>query len=73
MALAPLEVIPQQQVKDLGGALHVLRHHLDEPAGLRVHGGQPHHIGLVLAQALGALHIALFSLQRGDDVVFFLV
>ena len=40
---------------DIGGQ------HLDKAAGLRVHGGQPHHLGVVLAQAFGALDGVLFA------------
>ena len=68
MVLAALEVVAQEEVEDLCGALHVLGHDLDEPTGLRVHGGEPHHVRLVLAQALGALDGVLLPLQLGEDI-----
>ena len=55
MLLAACEVVAQQDVEHLRGALHVGGHHLDEAAALGVHGGQPHHLGVVLAQTFRAL------------------
>ena len=73
MVLPPLQIVAQQEVKDLGGAFHILGHHPDETAGLGVHGGQPHHVRLVLAQALGAVDLVFLPLQFLDDVVLLLV
>ena len=53
--LASGEVIAQQQVEHAGGLLHIGGQHLDEAAALRVHGGQPHHLRVVLTQTFRAL------------------
>ena len=73
MVLASLQIVTQEEIKDLRRAGGVLRHHPDQPPGLRIHGGQPHHIRLVLAKALGAVDLVLLALQLFDDVVFLLV
>ena len=73
MVLPALEVVPQQQVEHRRRLLHVLRHHPDQPPGLRVHGGQPHHVRVVLAQALGPVDLVLLPLQGFHDVVLLLV
>ncbi|CDC68065.1 uncharacterized protein BN503_01068 [Oscillibacter sp. CAG:155] len=73
MVLAALEVVAQKQIEDLRRALHILGHHPDQAAGLGVHGGQPHHIRLVFAKALGAVDLVLLALQLLDNVVFLLV
>ena len=52
---ATLQVVSQQQVKHPGRFLHVRGQHLDQAAALGVHGGQPHHLGVVLAQTFRAL------------------
>ena len=33
-----------EQVKDTGRLLGVVRQYLHQPPGLRIHGGQPHHL-----------------------------
>jgi hypothetical protein len=53
--LAALQIIAQQQIEHPGGLLHIGGGDPDEPAGFGVHGGQPHHFGLVFAQSLAAL------------------
>ena len=72
IVLAPLEVVPQQQIEYLAGFFGVLGHHPDQSPGLRVHGGLPHHFRFVFTQPLGTLDGA-FSLQFFDDVVPLLV
>ena len=47
--LAALQIIAQQQIEHPGGLLHIGGGDPDEPAGFGVHGGQPHHFGLVFA------------------------
>ena len=66
--LPPLEVVPQQQLEHLGGGLRVLGHDLDQPPRLRVHGGQPHHVRVVLAQALAPVDLVFLPLQALDDL-----
>src|SRR5699024_5817381 len=56
MLLPAREIVAQQQIEDLAGALCVLRHDPDEPARLGVHRRQPHHVRVVLAQALGTVY-----------------
>ena len=73
VALAALEVVAQEEVEDLGGALHVLGHDLDEPPGGGGHGGQGHHLRVVLAQTLGALDLILLPGKLSDFVVLLLV
>ena len=73
MVLPALEVVPQQEVEHLCRALHVLRHDPDEPPSLRIHGGEPHHVRVVFAQALGPVDLVLFALQGLYNVRFFLV
>ena len=67
--LTALQVVAQKQVKHSGSLLHILGHNLDEAAGVRVHGRQPHHIWVILTQALGSLDIAILSLQLGNHRV----
>ena len=59
----PWKVIPQQKVEYLRRALHILRHDPDEPPGLRVHGGEPHHVRVVFTKALGAGRLVLLPLR----------
>ena len=47
----------------MGGTLRILGHDLDEAAGFGVHGGHPHHLGIVLAKTLGPLDFHLLALQ----------
>ena len=66
--LAAGEVVPQQQVKDPGRLLRVVRQHLHQTAGLRIHGGHPHHLRVVLTKTLGALDADLFAGQLPEDI-----
>ena len=68
MGLAAFEVVAQEQVEDLRHAVDVLGHDPDEAAGLGVHGGQPHHVRVVLTKALGAGDGDLRVLQAGQDL-----
>ncbi len=68
VVLSAGQVIAQQQVKYPGRLLGLLRQHPDEPPRLRLHGGQPHHLRVVLAQSLGALDIDLLALQLFQDI-----
>ena len=49
-----LQVVPQEQVEDLRHAHSVLGHDLDQSSGFGVHGGEPHHVRVVLSKPLGA-------------------
>ena len=71
--LPALEVVPLQELEHVVGGLRVGGHDLDEPPGLRVHGGQPHHVRVVLAQALGAVYLDLLALQLLDDLALLLL
>ena len=62
--LAILEGIAQQHVEVHSGALCIFGHDLDKPAGLRIHGGHPHHFRIIFAKTLGTLNaVRLFALQ----------
>ena len=61
--LAAIQIIPLHNLKHPGRVLRVSRVHLNQPSGGWVHGGQAHHIRLVLAQAFGALDGVLLPLQ----------
>ena len=66
--LAASQVVTQQQVKHAGRFFHIRRLYLDQAAALRVHGGQPHHLRVVLAQTFRALDRVFFVtdfLQEG--------
>ena len=66
--LAASQVVTQQQVEHAGRFFHIRRLYLDQAAALRVHGGQPHHLRVVLAQTFGALDRVFFVtdlLQEG--------
>ena len=71
MLLAALQVIAQQQVKDGGRALGIGGQYLDQTAALGAHRGQPHHLGVVLAQTFGALDRVLFALNAAQDIGLF--
>ena len=64
-----LQIIAQQQIKDLHRAFHILWHDLDEPARSGVHGRHPHHLGIVFAKALGSVDGKLLALQLLDLVL----
>ena len=68
MVFAALEVVAEEEVEDLHGAFHVLGHDLDEAAGGGVHGGHPHHLWVVFAEALGAVDGELLALELLDDL-----
>ena len=55
-------VVPKEEFKKPCGLFGFLRHHLDKLPGFRVHCRPPHHLGLILAQALRALE-RVFDLQ----------
>ena len=68
VVFAALEVVAEEEVEDLHRAFHVLGHDLDEAAGGGVHGGHPHHLGVVFAEALGAVDGELPALELLDDL-----
>ena len=53
--------------------LRVLGHDLDETACLGVHGREPHHFGVVLAETFRAVDLVALALKGLDNVVFLLV
>ena len=69
MALAACLVVAQQKVEH---GLHlgdVLGLHLDQAARLGVHGGEPHHVRIVLTKTLGAVDRALLVADLFEDAV----
>ena len=69
MALAARLVVAQQQVEH---GLHlgdVLGLHLDQTTRLGVHGGEPHHVRIVLTKTLGAVDGALLVANLLEDAV----
>ena len=73
MVLAALQIVAEEQIEYLRGRLRVLGHDLDETARFGVHGRQPHHLRVVLAEALGAVDLIALALKRFHDVVLLLV
>ena len=73
MFFSSLQIIAQQQIKDLHRAFHILWHDLDEPARSGVHGRHPHHLGIVFAKALGSVDGKLLALQLLDDLRLFCI
>ena len=68
MGLAPLQVVAQEQVEDLRHARGLFGHDLDQAAGLGVHGGEPHHVRVVLTKALGARDGGFGVFESGQDL-----
>ena len=68
VVLSPSQVVAQQQVEDPRRLLCVLRQDADQPPRLRAHGGHPHHLGVVFAEALGAVDGELPALELLDDL-----
>ena len=69
--LSLVQGIAQKHIEIVGGALGILGHDLDEAAGLRVHGGHPHHLRVVFTETLGALNLHLLTLQFLEDLRLF--
>ena len=69
VALAALVVVAQQQVKHGFHLGDVLGLHLDQAARLGVHGGEPHHVRVVLTKTLRAVDGALLVADFLQDVV----
>ena len=67
MRLAPGQIIAQQQVEHLRRALDILRHDADELARVGVHGREPHHLGIVLAETFRAVDVRLRAAEAVDD------
>ena len=53
----------------MGGLFYILWHYLDEPTGIGRHGGQPHHLWVVFAQALRSLNVVFLALKFGNNVI----
>ncbi len=70
-SLTALQVIAQQQVKHRRGTLGIGGQNLDQAAAFGAHRGQPHHLGVILAQTFGALYRVLFALNAAQDVCLF--
>ena len=73
VVLAALQIVAEQQIKRVCRRLRVLGHDLDETACLGVHGREPHHFGVVLAETFRAVDLVALALKGLDDVVFLLV
>ena len=73
MLFSSLEVVSLEKIEHPCGGLLVLGHDPDEAAGLRIHGGEPHHLRVVLTKALGALQLHLLALQLLEDLRFLLL
>ena len=69
MALAARLVVAQQQVEHGFHLGDVLGLHLDQATRLGVHGGEPHHVRVVLTKTLGAVDGALLVANLLEDAV----
>ena len=65
------EIVAEQKIENARRFVGVLGHDADEPPGLGVHCGEPHHLRVVFAQALGALEIVFFLADPAEDISLF--
>ena len=69
--LASLEVIAEEHIEHLGGAVGVGGINLDKAARLRIHRCEGHHFRLVLAKTFRALEGILLALDLFEDISLF--
>ena len=72
MFFSALGVFTEEEVEDPRSGFRFGGHDADETAGVRVHGGHPHHLRVVLAETLGALEGGFLAVQLREDVRLFL-
>ena len=71
MLLSAFQIVSEKEIEDLVHSVHVLRHYTDQSSRLRIHGGQPHHLRVVLTKTFASLNCKLVLPDFLEELILF--